>query len=162
MLAAVETTLILLYLIFIMKSVVVRRDLEGKPVWQVDYEAFMLNVGFKTKLCKPRHPFTKGKVERLVRFVKGNFLVGRTFWNVTDLNRQALEWCDKQNSSFRRAIFGVPNEMHQRDCVGRIRALEDSDVLREYLCVGTAGRIPDHAGSILHPDAQAPGTLYFL
>ena len=24
--------------------------------------------------------------------------------------------------------------MHQRDCVGRIRVLEDSDVLREYLC----------------------------
>jgi transposase len=117
-----------------MKSVVVRRDLEGKPIWQVDYEAFMLNVGFKTKLCKPRHPFTKGKVERLVRFVKGNFLAGRTFWNVTDLNRQALEWCDKQNSSFHRAIFGVPNELHQRDCVGRIRVLEDSDVLREYLC----------------------------
>ena len=117
-----------------MKSVVIRRDLDGKPVWQADDEALMLNVGFKTKLCKPRHPFTKGKVERLVRFVKENFLVGRTFWNVTDLNRQALEWCDKQNNSFHRAIFSVPNELHQRDCVQRVRVLEDSDILREYLC----------------------------
>ena len=33
----------------------------------------MKNLGFETKLCKPRHPFTKGKVERLVRFVKDNF-----------------------------------------------------------------------------------------
>ena len=32
--------------------------------------------GFGTRLCKPRHPFTKGKVERLIRFVKGNFLAG--------------------------------------------------------------------------------------
>ena len=56
-----------------MKSVVVCRDMEGHPVWQKDYDAFMKTVGFETKLCKPRHPFTKGKVERLVRFVKENY-----------------------------------------------------------------------------------------
>ena len=60
-----------------MKSVVIKRDLEGHPIWQVDYEAFMKTVGFKTKLCKPRHPFTKGKVERLIRYVKDNFLAAR-------------------------------------------------------------------------------------
>ena len=43
-----------------MKSVVIKRDFEGHPLWQVDYEAFMNTVGFRTKLCKPRHPFTKG------------------------------------------------------------------------------------------------------
>lgn len=48
-----------------MKSVVLHRDSEGRPVWQADYAAFMACVGFRTKLCKPRHPFTKGKVERL-------------------------------------------------------------------------------------------------
>ena len=74
-----------------MKSVVLHRDFEGNPVWQKDYEAFMKNVGFRTKHCKPRHPFTKGKMERLVRFVKENFLVGRVFWNITDLNRAALD-----------------------------------------------------------------------
>jgi undecaprenyl-phosphate galactose phosphotransferase len=57
----------------------------------------MKTIGFQTKLCKPRHPFTKGKVERLIRFVKDNFLIGRTFWNVTDLNRAALDWCNEQN-----------------------------------------------------------------
>lgn len=57
-----------------MKSVVVRRDADGRPVWQADYAEFMGVVGFRTRLCRPRHPYTKGKVERLVRFVKGNFL----------------------------------------------------------------------------------------
>lgn len=51
-----------------MKSVVLHRDLEGHPVWRKDYEAFMKPLGFGIKLCKPRHPFTKDKVERLVRF----------------------------------------------------------------------------------------------
>lgn len=48
------------------------RNLEGHPVWQKDYETFMKIINFEIKLCKPCHPFTKGKVERLVRFVKGN------------------------------------------------------------------------------------------
>ena len=91
-----------------MKSVVDHRDLEGKPVWNREYEGFMDVVGFKTKLCKPRHPYTKGKVERLVGFVKGNFLAGRTFWNVTDLNQQALDWCDKQNNAFHKGLYGIP------------------------------------------------------
>ena len=91
-----------------MKSVVIRRDLDGNPIWQKDYEQFMKTVGFQTKLCKPRHPFTKGKVERLVRFVKENFLVGRVFWNVTDLNYAALDWCNEQNAAYHRGI-GIPH-----------------------------------------------------
>lgn len=74
-----------------MKSVVIRRDSDGHPIWQRDYEVFMRTVGFETHLCKPRHPFTKGAVERLVRFVKDNFIAGRTFCNLTDLNEEALE-----------------------------------------------------------------------
>ena len=62
-----------------MKSVILHRDLERRPVWQKDYETFMKTIGFETKLCKPRHPFTKGQVERLVRFVKENFLADRVF-----------------------------------------------------------------------------------
>lgn len=73
-----------------MKSVVIRRDSEGHPIWQKDYELFMGNIGFQTKLCKPRHPFTKGAVERLVRFVKDNFLPGRVFHELTDLNYEAI------------------------------------------------------------------------
>ena len=65
-----------------MKSVTIGRDSEGHPIWQKDYELFMGNIGFETKLCKPRHPFTKGAVERLIRFVKDNFLPGRIFHTV--------------------------------------------------------------------------------
>ena len=82
-----------------MKSVVISRDPQGKPVWQHDYELFMGNIGFDTRLCKPRHPFTKGSVERLVRFVKENFLQGRVFRELTDLNYEAIEWCNRQNSA---------------------------------------------------------------
>lgn len=44
-----------------MKSVVVRRDPEGHPLWQKDYKVFMETIGFQTKLCKPKHPSLKAK-----------------------------------------------------------------------------------------------------
>lgn len=79
-----------------MRSVVTRRDAGGNPVWQADYAAFMGAAGFRTRLCKPRHPFTKGKAERLVRFVKGNFLASRSFTDLASLNEEALLWCAEQ------------------------------------------------------------------
>lgn len=117
-----------------MKSVVLHRDLEGKPVWHPDYDTFMHAIGFRTKLCKPRHPYTKGKVERLIRFVKDNFLAGRAFYNITDLNRKALEWCDKQNLVFHRGPCCVPREAHMNGCAGHLRHMDGSMELRGYLC----------------------------
>ena len=112
-----------------MKSVVISRDPEGHPIWQHDYESFMKTVGFDTRLCKPRHPFTKGKVERLIRFVKDNFLAGRTFNNVTDLNCEALNWCSRQNSRYHAAVDCVPAEVHFRECAMVAHRLEKTPEL---------------------------------
>ena len=117
-----------------MKSVILHRDLEGHPVWQKDYETFMKTIGFETKLCKPRHPFTKGKVERLVRFVKENFLADRVFYNITDLNWHALEWCNSQNGTYHRAVDGVPQQLHMEACGEQLRPLPELDAVRFYLC----------------------------
>ena len=117
-----------------MKSVVTKRDCEGRPVWNHDYEVFMKTIGFETRLCKPYHPFTKGKVERLVQFVKGNFLAGRTFMNVTDLNEQALDWCNRQNSSFHKALNLIPNEEHAQKCQQIVTELKKCHEIFIYLC----------------------------
>lgn len=117
-----------------MKSVVTRRDMDGHPVWQIDYAAFMEAVGFKTRLCKPRHPFTKGKVERLIRFVKGNFLVARTFESITQLNAEALSWCSAQSGIYRRALALVPAEEHRETCLVGTHKLQLDDQVAAYLC----------------------------
>lgn len=117
-----------------MKSVVIGRDPAGKPLWQHDYEAFMKAVGFQTKLCKPRHPFTKGAVERLVRFVKENFMAGRVFSNVTDLNCEALNWCNLQNGRYQKVRDGIPSEIHFRECVMVARPLVMTPEIFAFLC----------------------------
>lgn len=117
-----------------MKSVILHRDAEGHPVWHPDYGAFMGCIGFKTKLCKPRHPYTKGKVERLVSFVKHNFAVGRTFVDITQLNAEALAWCDRQGSRYRRALDCIPAEKHADECLPAETKLDIGNDVAFYLC----------------------------
>lgn len=117
-----------------MKSIVLHRDDEGHPVWQKDYELFMGNIGFETRLCKPRHPFTKGAVERLVRYVKDNFIAGRAFTEITDLNYEALKWCNRVDGVYHRAVDCVPSDKHASLCMKCARPLEDTPELSFYLC----------------------------
>ena len=116
-----------------MKSVVIGRDTDGKPIWNKEYESFMNLVGFQTRLCKPYHPFTKGKVERLVRFVKDNFLADRAFYDLTNLNENALEWCNRQNGIFHAAVNCVPVQEHFNACAANVVPFEESERSLFYL-----------------------------
>jgi hypothetical protein len=51
------------------------------------------------------------RVERPFWFIENNFLAGRTFAGWEDLNRQAREWCDKVNSTYKKHIRAVPREL---------------------------------------------------
>ncbi|MBO4291962.1 MAG: IS21 family transposase [Lachnospiraceae bacterium] len=117
-----------------MKSVVTGRDPDHHPIWNVEYENFMRTVGFETRLCKPRHPYTKGAVERLVQFVKGNFLAGRTFANITELNQEAQQWCEVQDSRYHQCVDCIPAEEHADRCRRTAAALSESRELAFYLC----------------------------
>ena len=58
-----------------MKTVVVERDAygEGKHKLQQAFYQFAKSMGFIPKLCQTYRPQTKGKVERMVRYVRDNF-----------------------------------------------------------------------------------------
>lgn len=116
-----------------MKSVVIGRTADGSPIWQKDYEQFINTFQFHTTLCKPRHPYTKGAVERLVRFVKENFLPGRVFTDLTDLNNQVAIWCRQKNHTYRKAADCIPAERHSTVCFRKLSLLQDSPVLYKYL-----------------------------
>lgn len=116
-----------------MKSVVTGRDADGYPIWNNEYADFMAAIRFETKLCKPRHPFTKGAVERLVQFVKDNFMAGRTFGSITDLNYEALRWCDRQNNRYHDGVFCIPHQEHQLHCLETATRLVNDESIRVYL-----------------------------
>lgn len=88
-----------------MKTVIISTD-NGKPVCHEAFERFATDMRFIPKVCRPRRPQTKGKVERLVHYVRDNFLPGRAFIDFGDLQLQAVAWCDQVN----RKIHGTTGE----------------------------------------------------
>ena len=95
-----------------MKSVIIGRDAAGNVIYNNDYDVFQRLLGFRTELCKVAHPFTKGAVERLVRYVKENFIQGREFLNVSELNAEAFRWCMEKNGLVLRERQCIPANEH--------------------------------------------------
>lgn len=64
----------------------------GRVVWNPTFKAFSEHWGFEPRVCRPYRAQTKGKVESGVKYVKRNFLPGRTFADIVDFTEQLGEW----------------------------------------------------------------------
>lgn len=78
----------------------------GNIVFVKAFEEYVKQIGFSVVLCKPREPQSKGRVEQAVRFVKENFLAGRTYCGIDSLNSTCLEWLDKGGNSNVNVLTG--------------------------------------------------------
>ena len=82
------------------KNVVLKRALKSnESEWNPLFEDFFKYYGFIPRLCKPgkQGAKTKGKIERVVGYVKDNFYLGRAYESVQDLNTQSYVWMEKVN-----------------------------------------------------------------
>ena len=79
-----------------MKAVVIadERGSGGRLVENPEFRGFSDHWGFRIRACRPYRAQTKGKVERPVRYVRGNFFYGRDFVSDDDLNARARQWLD--------------------------------------------------------------------
>jgi hypothetical protein len=68
------------------------RGLGSNAVMVPEMEAFARSYGFRFLCHAPKHPDRKAGEERSFFTIESNFVPGRTFQNLEDLNRQALEW----------------------------------------------------------------------
>jgi transposase len=68
---------------------------------------------FETKFHAHRvgHANRSARVERPFDFIENNFLAGRKFSDWDDLNRRAIEWCERGNATHRRHLHASPREL---------------------------------------------------
>ena len=71
---------------------------------------FANHYGFTVKTHRPYRPRTKGKVERAVDYIKDNFLNGRRFEGLSDMQMQAFVWLE-QTANVR--VHGTTGEKPQ-------------------------------------------------
>jgi transposase len=80
-----------------MQTVTTGRDLQHNPIWHPIFRQVAAEFGFHPEACAVGRGNQKGAVESLVKWVKGNFLAGRTFTDDADLARQAALWAEAAN-----------------------------------------------------------------
>ena len=84
-------------LLFDQMKAVITRDLRlqgGALVRNLEFLRFAHHWSFTPRACRPYRAQTKGKVERPVRYLRDNFVYGRTFLNDADLDQQRRQWLD--------------------------------------------------------------------
>jgi transposase len=85
-------------LLFDQMKAVITRDLRlegGALICNAEFLRFAHHWGFTPRACRPYRAQTKGKVERPVRYVRGNFVYGRTFLHDADLDHQRHHWLER-------------------------------------------------------------------
>jgi transposase len=107
-----------------LKSVVLDRTPGGPGGavhWNPTFLDFADYYGFGPQACRPYRAQTKGKVERGVGYVRGDFWQGMaqgvTFTDLADLNRQAREWAATVANRRVHGTTGAvpPSASHTRD-----------------------------------------------
>jgi hypothetical protein len=81
-----------------MKTVTTGRDAADQPIWTPALLQLAGDFGFHPQACDLAAGNQKGSVESLVKWVKGNFLPGRTFADDRDLTAQATTWQAQANT----------------------------------------------------------------
>src|SRR5256714_5143027 len=91
-----------------MKTAVLGRNEHHEPIWNPAYQKLAVEFKFHPEACAPASGNQKGAVENLVKFVKGNFLAGRTFYDDADLAEQCSQWLRQVNTERPSDATGQP------------------------------------------------------
>lgn len=97
------------------RTIVVSENL-GEVVFVKAFEDYIKETGFSVYLCYGWDPMTKGKVEKVVDAVKHEFLDGRIYCGVDQLNAACLAWMDGDgNGLIHRYTKKTPREMFREE-----------------------------------------------
>jgi transposase len=91
-----------------MKTVTLGRAAQGQPIWNPVFLQFAREFDFHPEVCAVGAGNQKGSVESLVKWVKGNFLPGRSFVDDADLTSQNGDWLAAANKRPNAATGEAP------------------------------------------------------
>jgi len=99
------------------KSAVLQHPSNGKPTFNERFVDLAGQYGFAPRACKPYRARTKGKDERMVGYIKGNFFVRyRSFESWAHLNQLAEKWlAEEADQRVQGTVKEVVTERFKRE-----------------------------------------------
>lgn len=79
----------------------------GELLLTCEFKDYVFEQEFQLHFCRKADPQSKGKVESVVKYVKNNFLYGRSFYDLETLQRQAMDWLERTGN-------GMPHSTTKR------------------------------------------------
>ncbi|WP_156890012.1 IS21 family transposase [Planococcus lenghuensis] len=67
----------------------------GDLLLTAEFQAYVKERKFKIHLCRKADPESKGMIENVVKYIKGNFADSRVFSEIKDWNRRAWQWLER-------------------------------------------------------------------
>lgn len=74
---------------------VVKSHVGDKVEYNEKFMDFALYYGFIPDACEVGQPYEKGKIERVIGYIKTSFFTGEKFSSLEELNSKALHWCSE-------------------------------------------------------------------
>jgi transposase len=94
-----------------MRTVVAGSAEDGRAVFNEELLRFAAHYSFQPVACRPYRAKTKGRVERAVSYLRGNFFYARQFRDLEDLNTQCAGWlADTANARVHGTTGEIPQE----------------------------------------------------
>ncbi len=91
--------------------VVVAAGTGARMVPAPEMAAFADRFSFTFRAHEKGDANRSARVERPFHFIEHNFLAGRAFADLADLNAQARTWCDKVNATYKDHLHASPREL---------------------------------------------------
>ena len=92
-----------------MKTVVIKRSPQIK--YNPQFLDFSRHYKFSIHLCNPYKGNEKGRVERLIRDIRANFLYDDSFSNIKELNDKFYIWLNQRNDRIHRSTGKSPRQL---------------------------------------------------
>ena len=103
-------------IIYDQDKVLLRDENLGDLILTRGFSRFKGEQHFECVFCRKSDPESKGKVENVVKYVKGNFLRGRQFSTIDTLNEEGLAWLARTgNGSLHHGIHRIPADVFEEE-----------------------------------------------
>ena len=103
-------------IIYDQDAVLIHSENLGDYILTKSFNAYVNQAHFQCIFCRKSDPESKGKVENAVKYVKYNFLRGRTFVSIDQLNEEGVRWLSRTaNGLPHHGTKLVPDEVFKEE-----------------------------------------------
>lgn len=88
----------------------------GDLIYTKEFASYLQRRQFNVRMCRKSDPESKGRVEKLVDYVKGNFASNRIFHNIDRWNEDCIKWLRRRgNGKVNQTTRKIPAEVFQEE-----------------------------------------------